>query len=152
MNLVNATYFTAAIGIHRSQAKKILNKSAKVVSKRGNEHLYNKKEVDAIVKEYKRVKDVKAEYEWDIKDIEKHFGLSRSYIQMLVNRNGFPEPVRSIAVNKGRYARLWIASEVKAIDLKKLPEGKRKARIVSTKQPSITGLREVEKQFIRGFL
>jgi hypothetical protein len=154
MKLVDAKYFTAAIGIHRAQAKKILNSKLSFVAKRENAHLYDKNEVDKIVAEYKRAKDVKAEYEWDIKDIEQHFGLSRSYIQMIVNMHGFPDPVRKMAVNKGRYCRVWIASEIKAIDLKKLDNGKRKKRVVSTtvRQDSITGLREVEKQFLRGFL
>jgi len=73
---------------------------------------------------------------------------------MIVNMHGFPDPVRKMAVNKGRYCRVWIASEIKAIDLKKLDNGKRKKRVVSTtvRQDSITGLREVEKQFLRGFL
>ncbi|MDD3644382.1 MAG: hypothetical protein PHR19_02520 [Bacteroidales bacterium] len=149
--LVNAKYFIEKTGLHQSWARKILQDRLEPQGEHRHPKMYIKKDVDVIIKELKTSSKLKSHDEWDIKDMQKYFGLSRSYIQLLVNCEKFPKHARKTAVTGGRYARLWKSEVIKNLDMHKLEYGKRQKRtFIKAKE---TGLRltTIEQQFLRGF-
>lgn len=151
MELVNAKYMIEKTGLHQSWVRKILQDRAEQQGESNHPKLYNKKDVDVIIKDILRSKAPKSKDEWDIKDIKDYFGLSRSYIQLLANDKSFPKHIRKTAITGGRYARVWKASDIKNLDIHKLEGGKRQKRDFSAKKDTTLRLKHVEMQFLRGF-
>jgi hypothetical protein len=147
--LVNAKYFIEKTGFNSSWARKILTERLENKGVNNRFRMYDKEEVDEIIKEYRIAKEPKKEHEWDLSDIKNYFEVCATFAQRLARCDGFPEPVRKIIGEKpSNHKRLWLDSDIKQVIIKNYPEvWVRK----TNKKPKETRLSNVEQQFLRGF-